>query len=85
MQEYTDEFCNMALMLDVPLTTQETLMKYIGGLSTYIHNIVFMFGRTNLDEVYVQATYIEVGKIGVSVSWEPSSKKDGKGKGNGQK
>jgi hypothetical protein len=30
-------------MLDVPLTTQETLMKYIGGLPAYICNTVFIF------------------------------------------
>jgi hypothetical protein len=29
MKEYTDEFRKMALMLDVPLATQETFMKYI--------------------------------------------------------
>jgi hypothetical protein len=51
VQEYTDEFRKMALMLDVPLTTQETLMKYIGGFPAYIRNIVFMFGPNNLDEV----------------------------------
>jgi hypothetical protein len=62
VQEYIDEFCKMALMLDVPLTTQETLMKYIGGFPAYIRNIVFMFGPNNLDEVYVQATYIEAWK-----------------------
>jgi hypothetical protein len=75
----------MALMLDVPLTTQETLMKYIGGFPTYIRNIVFMFGPNNIDEVYVQATYIEAGKNGVNVSGESSSKKEGKGKGNVKK
>jgi hypothetical protein len=52
VQEYTNEFHKMALMLDVPLTTQETLMKYIGGFPDYIHNIVFMFGPNNLDEVF---------------------------------
>ena len=41
----------MALMLDIPLQTQETLMKYIRGLPVHIRNIVFMFGPTNLDEV----------------------------------
>ena len=85
MQEYTNEFCNMDLMLDVPLTTQETLMKYIGGSPSYIHNTLFMFGLTNIDEVYVQATYIEAGKTRVGVSRESSSKKEGKGKGNGKK
>jgi hypothetical protein len=52
----------MVLMLNTPLQTQETLMKYIRGLPAFIHNTVFMFGPTNIDEVYVQATYIEVGK-----------------------
>jgi hypothetical protein len=67
VQEYTDEFCKMDLVLDLPLTTQETLMKYIGGFPTYICNTAFMFGPTNIDEVYVQEMYIEAGKIGVVV------------------
>jgi hypothetical protein len=75
----------MALMLDVPLMTQETLVKYIGGFPAYICNTVFMFGPNNLDEVSVQATYIETKKIGVSISRESSSKKYGKGEGNGKK
>jgi hypothetical protein len=29
LQKYTNEFCKMTLMLDIPLHTQETLMKYI--------------------------------------------------------
>jgi hypothetical protein len=36
VQEYTDGFHKMALMLNIPLHTQETLMKYIGGLPTHI-------------------------------------------------
>jgi hypothetical protein len=36
VQEYTDGFRKMALMLDIPLHTQETLMKYIGGLPRHI-------------------------------------------------
>ena len=78
MQEYTDGFQKMALMLDIPLQTQETLMKYIGGLLVHIRNTVFMFGPTNLDEVSVQATYIEVGKA--DVSGESSSRKEDKRK-----
>jgi hypothetical protein len=62
MQEYIDGFCKMALMLDIPLHTQETLMKYIGCLAAHIRNIVFMFGPTNLDDISVQETYIKVGK-----------------------
>jgi hypothetical protein len=44
-----------------------------------------MFGPTNLDEVPVQAMYIEAGKARVSVLGESSSKKEGKDKGNGKK
>jgi hypothetical protein len=78
LQEYTDGFCKMALMLDIPLHTQETLMKYIGGLLAHIRNIVFMFGPTNLDEVLVQGTYNKAGKPGVGVSGESSSRKKDK-------
>jgi hypothetical protein len=60
-------------------------MKYIGGLHAHIRNIVFMFGPTNIDGVYVQATYIEEGKIGFGVSGESSSRKEDKRKGNGKK
>jgi hypothetical protein len=68
VKECIYEFCKMALMLNIPLRTQETLVKYIRGLPAHICNIVFMFGPTNLDEVFVQGTYIEAGKIGVGVS-----------------
>jgi hypothetical protein len=85
VQEYIDEFHKMALMLNIPLHTQETLMKYIGGLPAHICNTIFMFGPTNLDEFYVQATYIEARKTGVGVSGESSSRKEDKRKGNGKK
>jgi hypothetical protein len=75
----------MALMLDIPLHTQETLMKYIGGLPSNIRNTLFMFGLTNLDEVFVQETYIEVGKTRVGASGESSSRKEDKRKWNGKK
>jgi hypothetical protein len=85
VQEYIDEFRKMALMLDIPLHTQETLMKYIGGLPAHICNTIFMFGPTNIDEVYVQATYIEAGKTRVGVSRESSLRKEDKRKWNGKK
>jgi hypothetical protein len=79
VQEYIDGFRKMALMLDIPSQTQEALMKYRGGLPTHIRNIVFMFGPTNLDEVSIQATYIEEGKSGVlgesSSSWKEDKRK----------
>jgi hypothetical protein len=85
VQEYTDGIHKMALMLDIPLHTQENIMKYIRGLHAHIRNIVFIFGPTNLDEVYVQTTYIEAGKIGVGVSGKSSSRKEDKRKWNGKK
>jgi hypothetical protein len=83
VQEYTDGFRKIALMLDIPLQTQETLRKYIGGLPVHIRNIVFMFGPTNLDEVSVQATYIEARKEGVSGE-SSSSRKEFKRKRHGK-
>jgi hypothetical protein len=62
VQEYTDGFQKMALMLDIPLQTQETLMKYIGGLPVHIRNIVFMFGPTNLDEFLFKLRILKQGK-----------------------
>jgi hypothetical protein len=85
MQEYTDGFRKMALMLNIPLHTQETLMKYIGGLPAHICNTIFMFGPTNLDEVSVQETYVEAGKTRVGVLGESCSRKEDKRKGNGKK
>jgi hypothetical protein len=78
VQEYTNAFRKMDLMLDVHLHTQETLMKYIGGLPTHIRNIVIMFGPTNLDEVSIQVTYIEASKtcvLGESYSRKEYKKK----------
>jgi hypothetical protein len=62
VQEYRDEFCKMELMLNIPLHTQEMCMKYIGGLRAHIHNIVFMFGPTNLDEVLFKKHTLKQGK-----------------------
>jgi hypothetical protein len=59
VQEYTQEFRKRALILGIPLYTQETLLKCIGGLHSYLHHMILMFNPTNLDEVCVQATHIE--------------------------
>jgi hypothetical protein len=83
MQEYRDGFQKMASMLDIPLHTQETIMTYIGGLPAHIRNTVFMFGQTNIDEVFVQATYNEAGKT--CVLGESSSRKEEKRKWHGKK
>jgi len=60
-------------------------MKYIVGLPEYVCNTVFMFSPTNLDEVAVQATYIEEGKLGVGVSSKSTARMESKGKGKVKK
>ena len=59
MQEYTQEFRKRALMLGAELQSQDTLLKYIGGLHNYLRHTILMFSPTNLDEAYVQATHLE--------------------------
>ena len=36
VQEYTQEFIKRALMLGIPLYTQENLLKYVCGLHGYL-------------------------------------------------
>jgi hypothetical protein len=85
VQEYTDEFHKMDLMLDVPLTTQETLMKYIGGFPSYIRNIVFMFGPNNLDEVSIQEHILKQGKLELVYQGNHLQRRMEKEKGMGRK
>ena len=59
VQEYTQEFIKRALILGIPIYTPETLLKFIGGLHSYLHYTILMFNPTNLYEVCVQATHIE--------------------------
>ena len=46
-------------MLGVDLQSQDTLMKYIGGLHSYLRHTILMISPMNLDEVCVQATHLE--------------------------
>ena len=46
-------------MLRVYLQSQDTLLKYIGGLHSYLGHIILMFNPNNLDVVCVQATHYE--------------------------
>jgi hypothetical protein len=62
IQEYTNGFRKMALMLDILLHTQETLMKYIGGLPAHIRNIVFMFGLLILMRFMFKQHTLKQGK-----------------------
>ena len=86
IQEYTHEFRKRALILVIPLYTQETLLKFIGGLHSYFRHTILMLNPTNLDEVCVQATHIE--SKGKSVhdfsSAKSSQEKENKAKGKGK-
>ena len=46
-------------MLGVDLQSQDTLLKYIGGLHSYLRHTIIMFNPNNLDDVCVQATHLE--------------------------
>ena len=59
MKDYTHGFRRRALILGINLYSQENLLKYIGGLHSYLRHTILMFNPTNLDEVCVQATYLE--------------------------
>ena len=83
VQEYTQEFKKRALILGITLYTQETLLKFIGGLHSHLSHTILMFNPTNLYEVCVQSMHIE--SKGKSVrdfsSAESSQSKEGKEKG----
>ena len=71
-------------MLGVDLQSQDTLLKYIGGLHSYLRHIILMFNPNNLDDVRVQATHLEErGKNNLEEGSKSSFK--GKEKENGFK
>jgi hypothetical protein len=86
VQDYTQEFRKRALTLGIPLYTQETLLKYIGGLHSYLRHTILMFNPTNLDEVCVQATHIESRGKNVKDNFSKKSVHpvEGKHKGKGK-
>jgi len=52
-------------MLGISLDSPETLLKYIGGLHSYMRHTILMFNPTSIDEVSIQATHLEArGKNG---------------------
>ena len=53
VQNYTQEFRERDLVLDITLYTQESLFKYIGGLHSYLRHTILIFNPNNLDEVCV--------------------------------
>ena len=73
VQDYTQEFIKKALLLGVNLNSQDTLLKYIGGLHSYLKHIIIMFNPNNLDEVCVQSAHLE--SRGKNI-WEEGSKRN---------
>lgn len=59
VQHYTQEFRKRTLILGIDLSSQDTLLKYIGGLCSYLRHTVLMFNPTKVDEVCVQETHLE--------------------------
>lgn len=82
-QDYTHEFRKQAISLNVPFYTQDTLLKYIGGLHSYLRHTILMLSPNNLDEVSVQATHlVSRGKNTFSDNFSKKpSKSKGKSKG----
>jgi hypothetical protein len=59
VQYYTQEFRKRALMLGIPLYMQETLLKNIGGLHSYLrHTIVSTESYTLTAKVQAQCPSI---------------------------
>jgi hypothetical protein len=59
VQSYTEEFRRRDFILGIDLSSQETLLKYIGRLHRYLRHAILMFNPTNLDEVCVQKNHLE--------------------------
>jgi hypothetical protein len=78
VQDYTQTFRKKTLNLGIPLYTQETLLKYIGGLHSYLKHTILMLNPYNFDEVCVQAIHIESSKenVGDSVSTDTWQRND---------
>jgi hypothetical protein len=90
VQSFTQEFRRRALVLGVDLSSQETLLKYIGALHSYLRHTILMFNPSNLDEVCVQATHLEArGRNdtheGFKKTYSQGDKGKKKFKGNGRK
>ena len=84
VQEYTQEFRRRGILLVVYLQSQDTLLKYIGGLHSYLKHTILIFNPTSLDEVCVQTTHLEAR--GKNISEEGRNKHfKGKAKENTSK
>jgi hypothetical protein len=59
VKSFTQEFRRRDLVLGVDLSSQDTLLKYIGSLHSYLRHTILMFNPSNLDEVCVQDTHLD--------------------------
>jgi hypothetical protein len=59
VKRFTQEFRRRALVLGIDLSSQENLLKYIGGLHIYLRHTILMFNPSNIDEFCVHATHLE--------------------------
>jgi hypothetical protein len=72
------------LALNIPLGSQDTLLKYISVLHSYMCHTIILFIPTNLDKVCVQATHLESRGKNVKSDFtkkQPSKFTEGKFKG----
>eukprot|EP00253_Pinus_taeda_P010341 PITA_10341 len=80
IQGYTQEFRKRELILGISLDSPKTLLKYIGGLQSYMRHTILMFNPTNIDEVSVQATHLEARRknrnLKVGGSSQPTASKN---------
>ena len=82
VQSQTQGFIKTSLILGVNLTSQDTILKYMGGLHSYLRHTILMFNPT------IQATHLESSYKNVP---QGSSKKPfksgdkGKGKAKGKR
>jgi hypothetical protein len=82
-KKFTQEFRRRALVLGVDLSSQETLLKYIGALHSYLRHTILMFNPSNLDEVCVHDTHLEErGRNETHEGNKKPFKYGDKGKGN---
>lgn len=82
VKNYTQEFRKGAFISGMDLSSQDTLLKYIGGLHSYLRHIIFMFNCKKLDEVCVQVAHLEARAKNVPQEGNKKSSKSGdKGRG----
>ena len=74
VQSYTQELRKRALTQGISLDSPETLLKYIGGLHSYLRHTILMLNPTSLDDVFVQATHLEARGKNVTQDVGKSSK-----------